>query len=257
MADAWNPNQYERFKDERTQPFRDLLALVEPVPGGRAIDLGCGTGELTKTFHESKQLKATIGLDNSEAMLEKSAAFAGHGLTFKLGTILRFAPRKPLDIIFSNAALQWVGDHPKLFERLADGLAEGGQLSIQMPANHDHPSHINADAIAREEPFATELDGFQRVWGVLPPEDYATILFKLGFRDINVRVQIYSHQLPSRDDVVEWVKGTYLTVYQGRLSEESYAAYLERYRERLREVLPQDEPYLYCYKRILIHARKA
>ncbi|MGE5596348.1 MAG: methyltransferase domain-containing protein, partial [Hyphomicrobiales bacterium] len=149
MASPWNPQQYERFRDERSQPFFDLLELVEPIPGGRAIDLGCGTGELTKVMHERVQARASIGLDNSETMLEKCSQFAGNGLTFRLGTILRFAPHSPFDLVFSNAALQWVPEHYKLFERLVAGLKPGGQLAVQVPANHDHPSHVIAHEVAR------------------------------------------------------------------------------------------------------------
>ena len=72
----WNPSQYDRYKDERAQPFRDLLALVEPHPDMGVVDLGCGTGELTSVLHDTLQAAATLGVDSSDAMLGKSAAFA-------------------------------------------------------------------------------------------------------------------------------------------------------------------------------------
>lgn len=256
MAGGWDPAQYEKFRDERRQPFFDLLAMIEAIPGGRAVDLGCGTGELTRVLHESKKLTVTIGIDNSEAMLAKAEAFAGDGLRFKLGTFLRFAPQKPLDLVFSNAALQWAPEHEKLFERLSAGLAPGGQLAVQMPANHDHPSHVIADAVAQEEPFISELDGYRRQWPVQQPDWYAELLHRLDFERIDVRLQIYPHLLDSREDVVEWVKGTYLTAYGSRMSEAAYDEYLARYRERLLETLPDERPYLYTYKRILMHAVK-
>ena len=253
---VWNPDQYTKFRDERSQPFWDLLALVQPILGGRAIDLGCGTGELTREMHRAVQARSTVGLDNSETMLERSAEFAGGGLRFKLGTILRFAPKTPFDLIFSNAALQWANDHAKLFERLAAGLATGGQLAVQMPANHDHPSHVTAFTMAREEPWRTELGGYNRAWPVQPPEWYALLLDRLGFREQTVRMQVYTHHLGSREDVVEWVKGTLLTDYQSRMSPEAYARFLADYRERLISQLEDTRPYFYPFKRILIWARK-
>jgi len=254
--DAWEPAQYERFKQERTRPFYDLLALVEPAPSGRAVDLGCGTGELTKVLHETKQLGSTVGVDASEAMLEKAAAFAGSGLSFERGSFLDFAPREPFDLVFSNAALQWAPEHEHLFDRLSRALKPGGQLAVQIPANHDHLSHRTADAIAAEEPFASAMRGHVRLWPVQPPEWYAHLLFRLGYEQIHVRLQMYPHELPTREEVVEWVKGTYLTEYRGKLSAELYALYLERYCERLLALLPDERPFLYCYKRILMHARK-
>ena len=256
-ASPWNPAQYERFKDERTAPFFDLLALVQPIPAGRAIDLGCGTGELTRHLHERSGARSTIGLDNSETMLERSAAFAGDGLAFKLGTIARFAPRKPFDIVFSNAALQWLADHEKLLERIAVGVAPGGQLAVQVPANGDHATHLTAFALASEEPWRTELGGYARSWPVLPPEDYAELLNKLGFAEQTVRLQVYGHHLASRDETVEWVKGTLLTPYQERMSPEAYTRFLAAYRERLLPQLRDERPYFYAFKRILMWGRKA
>src|SRR6185369_15051304 len=108
MTGRWDPGQYERFKNERSRPFFDLLALVQPAPGGRAIDLGCGTGELTRALHVRLQARETIGLDSSAEMLERSAAFAGGGLAFRQGDIAAFADRDAWDVVYSNAALHWI-----------------------------------------------------------------------------------------------------------------------------------------------------
>lgn len=253
---SWSPEQYERFRDERSQPFFDLLGLVQPIAGGRAIDLGCGTGELTRVMHDRVGARSTIGLDNSETMLERAEQFAGGGLRFKLGTILRFAPRTRFDLIFSNAALQWVPDHERLLPRLADALAPGGQLAVQVPANHDHPSHLIAHEVAAEEPFRSALGGYVRTVPVREPEWYATTLFALGFDRQSVRLQVYPHVLESAEGVVEWVKGTLLTDYKARLDPAMYDAYLARYGERLLSVLGDQRPYFYGFKRILMWGQR-
>lgn len=206
-------------------------------------------------MHETVQARATIGLDNSETMLEKSAAFAGNGLTFRLGTILRFAPRSPFDLIFSNAALQWVPDHDGLFPRLAANLKPGGQLAVQVPANHNHLSHLVAHEVAREEPFRSELGGYIRQVPVQAPEWYAAKLDALGFAEQHVRLQVYPHHLGGREEVVEWTKGTLLTDYQQRLSPETYEKFVEEYRARLLPQLADERPYFYGFKRILLWAR--
>src|SRR3954447_15192708 len=106
----WNPTQYERFRNERSQPFFDLLDLVQPRPDMRVVDLGCGTGELTRDLHRRIAARETIGIDNSPAMLTRSAAFAGAGLSFRSGDIGEFTANHEFDLIFSNAALHWVPD---------------------------------------------------------------------------------------------------------------------------------------------------
>jgi trans-aconitate 2-methyltransferase len=255
----WDPDQYERFKAERARPFWDLLALVQPCPGGRVVDLGCGTGELTKELHRHLEASETVGIDSSPAMLERARPFAGDGLRFEQGDIAIWEPA-PYDLVFSNAALHWLPDHRRLLARLTRAIPARGQLAVQVPANTDHPSHTVGVAVAGEAPFADALaadpppDSGTRV---LAPEDYAVLLDELGFGDQQVRLQVYPHHLASSGDVVEWVKGTALTFFRARLSDELYDLFLERYRRRLLEVIGDRRPYLYTFKRILFWGRRA
>lgn len=257
MTDPWNPAQYERFRDERSRPFYDLLALVRLRPGLRVVDLGCGTGELTRKLHERLAAIETLGLDNSDAMLAQAAFHAGGGLRFEKGDIAAFAPPAPYDLVFSNAALQWVPDPEATLAGLtAATVAPGGQLAVQVPANHDHPSHVAAHELAAESPFREALGGYVRATPVLAPEAYAALLDRLGYRDQHVRLQVYAHHLASRDEVAEWVRGTLLTDYERRLPPALFARFLDRYRQRLRDRLPDTRPFFYPFKRILLWAAR-
>ncbi len=252
----WDPGQYARFKDERAQPFFDLLELTQPAPGGRAIDLGCGQGNLTRIFHERSGAAETVGVDSSAAMLAEAAEHAGGGLRFEQGDIAGYTDAAGYDIVFSNAALQWVDDHAMLIPRVAGLVRPGGQLAFQVPANHNHISHLLAHELAAEEPFRSALTGYVRAVPVQLPEWYAEALNRLGFDELHVRLQVYSHHLAGAEEVVEWVKGTLLTDYRKRLSPELYDQYLSAYRERLLAALPGDRPFFYPFNRILAWARK-
>jgi trans-aconitate 2-methyltransferase len=263
MTDVWNPEQYEKFKDERQRPFLDLMALVKPQENMRVADLGCGTGAPTEKLHRFLQARETVGFDNSDAMLEKAQALTGDGLRFEKSDIETFAEESEtflaygqFDLVFSNAALHWVENHQELLRRLTTAVSVGGQIAIQIPANHHHPSHIISDEVASESPFREALKGHFRDNPLLRPEQYAVLLHNLGYREQIVRVQVYVHELESREAVVEWVKGTRLTDYQKRLPADLYEKYLERYRERLMERLEDTRPFLYTYNRILFWARK-
>jgi trans-aconitate 2-methyltransferase len=251
-TDTWDPTQYERFSDERSAPFFDLLALVEPCPGGRVVDLGCGTGELTRTMHERTGASATLGIDSSEAMLARAKSHAGHGLSFELEDIGDWVAAGPLDLVFSNAALHWVDDHRDLFARLTAALRPGGQLAVQMPANHDHASHLVAERVASEEPFREALGGYMRRSPVLSPEIYAVLLDRLGYVAQHVRLQVYLHLLPEPDAVVDWVKGTLLTDYKRRLPDSLYEGFIARYRELLLTELGEGRPFRFTFKRLLL-----
>ncbi len=255
MADVWNPEQYEKFRAERAAPFHDLLALVEPGANPRVVDLGCGTGELTRLAHERLGARETLGVDSSPAMLERARAHAGGGLAFVQGDLAAF-PGSGFDVVLSNAAIHWVPDHERLLARLAGIVAPGGQLAVQAPANDHHASHAVAREVAREPEFSGPLRGFVRESPILEPEAYARLLFRLGFARQRVRLEIYAHPLGSRDDVVEWVRGTTLTDYERRLDAATWARFLDRYRERLREALPDDRPFLYTYRRLFLWGRR-
>lgn len=254
--DPWDPDLYARFAAERRQPFRDLLALVSPIPGGRAVDLGCGTGELTRELHQRTGAAETLGIDSSAAMLAKAEPHAGGGVRFERGAIGTFAPRDPFDLVFSNAALHWVPDHAALLTRLTAAVAREGQLAFQVPDNFDHPSHLAAEAIAAREPFRSALGGAAQARNVFAPEAYAAILDRLDYADQTVRLQIYGQRLDSREDVVTWVEGSLLSDYRRRLSPELYASFVDEYRRELFLRIPEGRPYFFTYRRILVRARR-
>lgn len=244
----WNPDQYGRFKTERKQPFTDLLGLVERRPSMRIVDLGCGTGELTRELHEELGAEETLGIDNSETMLLKTKSFGGEMLRFEEGDIAAFVTDRPYDLVFSNAALQWVPDHESLLHRLTSVLAQHGQLAVQMPANDQHPSHVIAAEVA------AEFGAAPRANHVLLPQRYAEILHHLGYQRQLVRMQVYGHLLESSAAVVEWVKGTLLTDYEQKIGPGRYGEFLAEYTRRLVAALPRTRPYFYTYNRILFWA---
>ncbi|MGH9602990.1 MAG: methyltransferase domain-containing protein [Terriglobales bacterium] len=253
--DRWDPRQYERFLEERGQPFLDLMALVEPQPEMRVVDLGCGTGRPTRQLQQHLKPREILGLDISPAMLAETAGYASGGLRFELGDIAGFSADHSYDLVFSNSALHWIPDHPALFARLTAALAPGGQLAVQMPAMYQHPSHLVAAEVASEPEFAAALGGYVHREYVLSAAEYDELLAGLGYARRHAQLRIYPHELPSRDEVIEWVKGTLLVGYQERLQPEMYERFLARYRAQLLPRLEDTKPYVYEYRRILLWGR--
>jgi trans-aconitate 2-methyltransferase len=270
MPSPWDPVTYTRFRSERSQPFFDLLGMVRRRTDMRIVDLGCGTGELTRHMHETLAARTTVGIDSSETMLAEASSQKTGGLSFCMGDIgaLDVEPsiaglvrgtklaKRGIDLLFSNAALHWVDGHADLLERLAQALADGGQLAVQVPANFDHPSHTVAAEVAKDPLFAAALGHKAHRAKVLAPEAYATLLFRLGFREQTVRLHVYPHVLATRDEVVTWVQGTLLTDYRARLPEALYEQFVATYRARLFAALPDEQPFFFPYKRILFWASR-
>jgi trans-aconitate 2-methyltransferase len=256
-TDAWNPTQYERFRVERRQPFLDLMGLVRVKPGMRVVDLGCGTGEPTRDLHRHLRAAETLGVDSSEAMLDRCRGFTEPGLRFEKGDINTWDGEPGRwDLVFSNAALHWVDGHVALFERLTKNLAPGGQIAVQMPVSFDDPSHRAAAEIAAEEPYRSALRGYVPSWPMLAPDGYATLLDLLGYTQQNVRIQVYPHRLESRDEVFEWLRGTLLTDYEKRLPPDLFATFQDVFRARIRAARPDTRPHFFPYKRLLLWAER-
>lgn len=257
MSDSWNPNQYEKFKNERSQPFLDLLEFVKPEKFETAVDLGCGTGELTRLMHDRFSPASTMGMDSSEAMLAKTAAFQTENLKFAQGDIDIWEKPQGFDLIISNAALQWSPQHRDLFARLHRSLRRGGQLAVQMPMNHDYATHVLSSAMSHEDRWKKALGGkvYDKPKTMLTVEDYASLMFKLGFKEQRVELKVYGHVLESREGVIEWVRGSMLTYFEKHMGKEDFAAFLHEYQERLFKILPDDKPFFYPFKRIFIWGR--
>lgn len=250
----WNPERYHQFQSQRSAPFEDLLQLVRIRPNLRAVDLGCGTGELTARLAQALPGSDVLGLDSSREMLERAASYARPGLRFEQGDQAGLDGQ--FDLIFSNAALQWSGDHPALVRRLYACLAPGGQLAVQVPSNHGHISHRIILEVAGQEPFRSALQGFTRLSPVLPIEDYASLLFELGAQDILAFEKVYPHMLADADAVVDWISGTALVPYFERLDEPAQFTFTRAIRARMKAELP-GQPLFYPFKRTLFSAEKS
>ena len=207
MPDAWNPVQYDKFAAERAQPFWDLVGLLEDRPIERAVDLGCGTGELTAALAARLDVTEMTGVDSSRAMLGVAQEYDGPGVRFREADIGSWSSGGDHDLVFANASLQWVPDHPAVVARWWAALRPGGQLAVQVPTNADHPSHRIAAEVASSEPFRTAMGGPPPAdavsANVLLPEQYAILLHHLGAARQHVRMQVYGHVLDRSSDVVD------------------------------------------------------
>ncbi len=249
----WNPNQYNKFTEERSAPFADLLALIEVRPGMSAVDLGCGTGELTRRLADLLPESSVLGIDSSPQMLERAKAQARSGLTFAMGDIAGLSGE--WDLVFSHAAIHWLENHEVLIPRLFSCLCPGGQLAVQLPSNHRHPAHTLIIDTASEEPFKAALGGWVRQSPVLEIDRYAELLYQCGAEKITVYEKVYPHLLDNADALAEWTSGTILVPYLERLLKDLHDRFLDSYRRKLRAIWPQG-PVFYTFRRILMAATR-
>jgi trans-aconitate 2-methyltransferase len=254
---TWNPDQYHRFKDARSAPARDLQAMIPQKPYREIVDLGCGTGEQTAGLAARFPAARVLGVDSSPEMLARAREHGAPSLRFEERNI--FDLKGEFDLIYSNAALQWLPDHAALLARLWASLRPGGVLAVQVPANHDHASHRLLSETADE--FSAELGGFTRFGPahgsspVLTPAAYAETLDALGAGEITAISKVYPVVLNGAAGLLDWTRGTALVPYLSRLDGGDTRRFEAAYLQKLTDAFPGDRVF-YAFTRVLFVAER-
>ncbi len=252
-APTWDPERYERFREQRLRPGLDLIDLVEVRPGLQVVDLGCGTGRLTRALADRLPESSVLGIDHSAEMLARATEQAGSGVRFEQRAI--DALEGEYDVIYSNAALHWLPEHQALIPRLFGHLRPGGQLAVQVPDNHNHPVVLIRNAVVSSERFAAKLADAAAYPGVLQLHEYAELLHAAGGVEIDATQRIYAFEMASADAIVEFQSGTALLPYMKLLGETDQAAFIEAFRDLLRTRYA-GSPVLFPFRRAFLSARR-
>ena len=234
----WDPIQYLRFDGERLRPALDLLARIPLGAAEDIVDLGCGPGHITKILKSRWPSARVTGVDRSREMLEQAAAGAPE-FQWRLADLAEWHPDRPVDLIYANASLHWLDDHQSLFPHLMADLKPGGWLAVQMPRNHDRPSHLAAFEAAEGGPWRARLNPLLRKQPVAEPEAYLRWLSP-GASHLDIWQTDYLHLLEGPDSVAAWTQGSLLVPLLEALREDEKEPFLEAYRCRLREAYPSD-----------------
>ncbi|MDM0104725.1 trans-aconitate 2-methyltransferase [Variovorax sp. J22R24] len=253
----WNPALYRRYEDERTRPAAELLARVPLTGAAQVVDLGCGPGNSTELLVQRFAGAAVVGIDNSEAMLA-SARERLPQARFEFGDIATWQPGLPPDLIYANAALQWVPDHETLIPRLFAALAPGGVLAIQMPDNREEPTHRIMREVAAEAPWAQAIGNADKLRTKLLSIDGYYDLLAADAAKVDVWRTAYQHPMASAAAIVEWVSGTGLKPFVDRLTPELRGSYLAEYERRIATAYPprSDGRLLLAFPRMFIVAQR-
>ena len=233
-AHTWDPERYLAYADERGRPFLDLLARVGATDPSVVVDLGCGPGTLTRLLAERWPEAHVHGVDSSASMVER--AEPGERLTFEVADLRDWRAPEPVDVLVSNATLQWVPGHLDLLPRLVDRVAPAGWFAFQVPGNFEEPSHVIRRELAAEEPYAAHTAGVA-VPDAFGPEVYLAALAGLGCR-VDAWETTYLHVLQGEDPVFTWVSGTGARPTLQALPDDLRPRFEDEFKRRLREAYP-------------------
>ncbi len=254
---AWDPGQYLRFADLRLRPALELLAHIPTESPATVVDLGCGAGNVTHHLKTRWPNATVTGVDPSVEMLETARAEGPAGVSWEQADAATWTPDGAPDVIYSNAALHWLGDHEALFPRLFGLLAPGGVLAVQVPRNFAQPSHTLIDETAREAPWADLLAPVLRAPPVSEPGFYYDLLAP-DAAEIDVWETEYQQVLEGPEAVAEFTKGTWLKPVLDALAPEDRPEFEARYKAKLADAYPRRTGgrVLFGFRRLFIIATR-
>lgn len=230
----WNADKYLAFKSERTQPSVDLAGRIPLQSPGKIIDIGCGPGNSTEQLKIRYPSAHIIGADNSESMVKAAREnypdmdFIHLDASTELTGI-----REKFDVVFSNACIQWIPDHPRLLTEMSSLLSVGGVLAVQLPMIYDEPIHRILLETAKSDKWRGKLGGARNFY-TLSPEEYYDILADIS-PDFSMWQTTYFHRMKSHRDIIEWYKGTGMRPYLESLSPEESEEFEEEIFRRVTE----------------------
>jgi trans-aconitate 2-methyltransferase len=249
---------YLAFAGFRARPVEDLLARIDLRDvRGPIWDIGCGAGNVTAMLAAKWPDRAVTGLDSSPAMLAE-ARKKFPAMRWEHGDIAAWMPPDPPALIFANASLHWVPDHPVLFPRLIRSLQPGGWLAVQMPNTADAPYRACLDTVLAQAPWHIRLKEVATHPDPLAAADYYAVAAGAAAA-VDIWETHYIHALESVDAVVDWVSGAALVPYLSVLSEAERDRFCADYRDAAEAVYrPQpDGRVLFTMRRVFVLARRA
>jgi len=236
---SWDPDRYLTFADERGRPFAELVARIGADGPASVVDLGCGPGNLTALLVDRWPEAHVVGLDSSAEMVQKARATTP-AVTFDVADLRNWATgdAEPVDVLVSNATLQWVPGHLDLLPDLLAKVRPGGWLAFQVPGNFGEPSHTIRTELAAEAPYAATLaDHVPHVPSSHDPAVYLQALRGLGC-EVDAWETTYLHVLHGEDPVFTWVSGTGARPTLQALPDDLRPAFEEEFKRRLRSAYP-------------------
>jgi trans-aconitate 2-methyltransferase len=161
---------------------------------------------------------------------------------FEVGDLRGWAgatDQAPVDVLVSNATLQWVTGHRELLADLVRRVRPGGWFAFQVPGNFEEHSHTIRRDLAAETPYAEHTAGVA-VPSSHDPADYLHTLTALGCA-VDAWETTYLHVLEGPDPVFTWVSGTGARPTLQALPGVLRPAFEEEFKRRLRAAYPARE----------------
>ena len=254
MCSRWPESRWRCDHKSRQRAGLDLIARIPKLEYSAIYDLGSGTGHLTSILADTFNSKV-VGIDSSPEMLAE-ARREFPALQWQQAEITSWSPPAPPDLIYTNAALQWVPEHETLLPSLLNKLRPGGVLAMQVPRHFESPSHLGLKELVLQSGWRAKLEPL--LLAPIPaPEVYWRWLSPHA-RNLDIWETIYLQVLDGKDPVVNFMRGTALRPFLSVLPEPEAAKFIDAFAERMAAAYPPQPngPTLFPFRRLFLIAQR-
>ena len=258
MAHEFDGKKYAKASAHQQEWGERLVAELDLKGAERVLDLGCGDGRVTAQLAALVPDGEVVGVDASCGMLEVAREKTGANLSFRLLDMDDLDYEDAFDVVFSNATLHWILDHPRFLLNVRRTLRKDGVLRFNFggDGNCAHLIRVVKETMALPE-FSAQFVGFRWPWFVPSIETYTGLAVAAGLRDVRVWRENADRFFPDRGVLLRWVDQPCLVPFLPHIAgadREAFRSYVHA--RMVEETLQPDGRCFETFRRVNVFARK-
>jgi trans-aconitate 2-methyltransferase len=241
----WNPEDYAKNSSAQLVWARELISRMSFVGSEAVLDVGCGDGKITAEFARALPGGYVLGVDSSPEFIAYASLqypktrFAS--LEFEVMDARSLNTNHRFDLVFSNAALHWVDDHPAFLRGVAKHLYVGGRLVLSCGGAGNIPGIMTAlERVTSASAWQRYFDGFRFPLHFYSPKDYSAWLPETNLTAVRCELVEKDMIHDGPDGLAGWIRTTWLP-YIHRLPEELRERFINEFVSQYLDHNPPDE----------------
>ena len=222
MIYEFDGKQYEKASAHQTIWGEEMVMLLTLRGAEAVLDIGCGDGRVTQKIALRVPDGEVLGIDASDSMIAAAKKYESANLHFGVISVNDLSFQERFDVVFSHAALHWVGNHRLILKKIYEGLRTGGYARLNFASEGAIPTLIQ---IIRETmchtSYAKYFSEFVWPWYMPNLTEYQEIISQSSFREAQIIEERKERLFPSGDSLIKWIDQPCLVPFLAAIGDEN------------------------------------